>query len=84
MKREDEFGEDYILKRMSSDVGLHDTIEISDIEVTTRKIRVLMCRKFWTFMWTKLIKKIYFLEGFFLSSEKLNFEKEKVIFLILF
>ena len=39
-----------------------------------------MCRKFWTFMWTKIIKKIYFFRRiFFSSSEKLTFEKENVI-----
>ena len=41
-----------------------------------------MFRKFWTFMWTKIILKISFFEkDFFSSSEKLTFEKENVIFL---
>ena len=36
-----------------------------------------MCRKFWT----KIIKKIFFFRKiFFLSSKKLTFEKENVIF----
>ena len=48
---------------------------------------LFMCRKFWTFMWTKLIKKIYFfLEGFFfLQAVKNEVLRKKVLFyLILF
>ena len=45
-------------------------------------INYSMCRKFWTFMWTKVEKNLLFLERFiFSSSEKLTFEKENVIFL---
>ena len=44
-----------------------------------------MCRKFWTFMWTKIIKKsTFFRRIFFSSSEKLNFDKENVIFFTFF
>ena len=41
-----------------------------------------MFRKFWTFMWTKLIKKsTFFRRIYFSSSEKLTLEEENVIFL---
>ena len=40
-----------------------------------------MCRKFWTFMWTKVKKNYFFQKDFFSSSKKLNIEKENVIFL---
>ena len=39
-----------------------------------------MFRKFWAFMWTKMIKKYTFFRIFFSSHEKLTFEKENVIF----
>ena len=39
----------------------------------------MMCQKFWTFMWTEIEKNLLLLEGFFLCSEKLTFEKENVI-----
>ena len=40
----------------------------------------VMCRKFWTFVWTKIPKNLLFRRIFFSSSEKLTFKKENVIF----
>ena len=40
-----------------------------------------MFRKFWTFMWTKIIKKSTFFRIIFQAVKKLTFEKENVIFL---
>ena len=46
------------------------------------KFESIMCRKFWTFIWTKVKINLLLLERFcFSSSEKFNFEKENGIFL---
>ena len=38
--------------------------------LTLVDLKKLMCRKFWTFMWTKIIKKSIFLKGFFCQAVK--------------
>ena len=44
------------------------------------KVNLSTYQKFWTFIWTKVKKNLFFRRIFFSSSEKLTFEKENVIF----